>query len=139
MDQLSNYELLDLYATYTSDGAGHFMNFLGVFSAYLVAGYFVAGKLGRTTLISLSALYTLVVGMTATGSYITMSSAFDIAKEVATRNISDATNLVATATMMSGIVGELTVLLNPIVQLLACVGSIAFVFSSSSKEGGATT
>ena len=55
MDQLSNYELLDLLTTYGSDGAGHFMNFLTVFSAFLVAGYILAGKLGRTTLLQLIA------------------------------------------------------------------------------------
>lgn len=80
MDQLSNYELLEIFTIYTSDGAGHFMNFLGVFSAYLVAGYLVAGRLGRITLISLSTLYVLVVSMTATGSYVTISAAIDIAR-----------------------------------------------------------
>ena len=81
MDQLSNYELFALLTTYGSDAGSHFMNFLAFFSAYLVAVYLVADRLGVRTLLSLGVLYVAVVAMTASGSYITLRGAVDIAKE----------------------------------------------------------
>ncbi|MCB1685133.1 MAG: hypothetical protein R3E82_03225 [Pseudomonadales bacterium] len=111
------------------------MNFLTVFSAYLVAGYLAAGKLGKVTLISLSVLYVIVTAMTATGSVLTLSAAIDIANEVATRAISNASNLSPVAAILAGTAGQVSLVLNPLVQLLACAcaGSIAFVFRHRSS------
>jgi hypothetical protein len=128
LDQLSNYELLALLTAYSSDAGSHFMNFLAFFSAYLVAAYLVADKIGRTTLLALSALYLVVVAMTASGSYVTLCGAIDIANEVSARNIVGAPHLRSTADLLSGNAGGLIVLMNPVVEIVACAGSILFAF-----------
>jgi diacylglycerol kinase len=60
MGQLSTYELIALLTTYTSDTGAHFMNFLAVFSACVVAGYLVASKLDRLTLLMVTMLCVVV-------------------------------------------------------------------------------
>jgi len=128
MDQLSSYELLDLLTTYASATGEHFMSFLGVFSAYLVAGYLVAGKLGRTTLILITVLYITVILITAITVYSTVSISIDLANEIAARDLSRTPNLTPTAEMLGGTSGEIMKVANPLIQLIACLGSIIFVF-----------
>jgi hypothetical protein len=133
VEQLSNYELLDLLTTYGSDSGGHFMNFLAVFSAYLIAGYVLAGKLGRTTLLLLSALYLAVTVMTATGQYLVQMAAVDLANEIVRRGVDLGPNLIGPVTVFSGNSGKSAALVSPIIQALACVGSIIFAFHQAHK------
>ncbi len=133
MEQLSNYELLDLLTTYGSDSGGHFMNFLAVFSAYLIAGYVLAGKIGRTTLVSLSILYIVVTFMTATGQYLVQIAIVDLSSETVRRGADLGPNLIGPLAAFSGESGRLAALVSPIIQALACVGSIIFAFHQAHK------
>lgn len=136
MDQLSNYELLALLTTYSSDAGSHFMNFLAFFSAYLVAVYLVAGKISKATLLGLSALYVAVVAMTASGSYVTLCGAVDIVTEIARRDIPDAPHVMRTAIVLAGSAGNSMAYMNPVVEVVACAGSIVFAFHHRSRSIG---
>ncbi len=127
IDHLSNYEILDLLATYSSDSASHFMNFVGMFSAYLAATYLAAGKLGRPALIFVSALYAATILLTATGQYLTLLTLVDILGEVARRHIS-AGNVAVFANLLDEQMGSALVYLNLLLQGLGCLGSIIFAF-----------
>ncbi len=138
MEQLSNYELLALFTTYGSDSGGHFMNFLAVFSAYLLVAYVLAGKLGRTTLSLLTALYLAVTLMTATGQYFVQIGVVDLANEMINRGASMAPNLVGQVVVFSGNSGKAAALISPLIQLVACAGSIVFAFYQAGNAHQAT-
>lgn len=126
MANLSDYELLALFTTYGTDSGGHFMNFLAVFSAYLVAGYMLAGKLGRITLLFLSVLLVLVTMMTALGQYVVQLVATDLAADIVSRKLELGPNVVAAARLFSGENAQYLVCVSPAIQFLACFGAIFF-------------
>jgi hypothetical protein len=126
LDQLSTYELLALWITYGADAGQHFMNFLAMFTAYLVAAYLAADKVGLIPFVTLSALYVIVVGLTAAGIWITLHGVIDIATEILVRDIRSAPGFSAMAKPMAGAAGVLFAVLNVAIELLACIGSVAF-------------
>jgi hypothetical protein len=128
MDQLSNYELLDLLATYSTASGEHFMNFMTIFSAYLVAGYLVAGRLHRAALIALSVLYAAVVLVIALGNYATLATAHDVAKEISARSVALGPNVSVAAQLLTATPAGLMQYSNAVLQFLGCVGSMIFVF-----------
>ncbi len=138
MEQLTIYELLALLASHWTDSGGHFMNFLAVFSAYLVAGYVLSGKLERTTLFLLSALLVAVTAMTALGQYMVQLVAIDLADEIVRRGAAMGSNAVWAARFFSGPNASLVVTVSPAVQTIACIGAIAFVHSRAGKARGET-
>lgn len=133
MDQLTSYELLDLFTTYGMDAGGHFMNFLAVFSAYLVAGYVLAGKLNRTILALLSALLVLVTAMTVIGQYMVQLVAIDIAGEIVRRGTAIGGNAAAAASLFAGPKAGLIAYVSPAIQVVACIGAIAFAHSRAAR------
>ncbi|MEQ8662703.1 MAG: hypothetical protein RLW62_17970 [Gammaproteobacteria bacterium] len=112
MDQLSNYELLDLLTSYGTDSGGHFTNLLAVFSAYLVAAYVLAGKLGRMTLALLSALFLVVTCMTATGQWLVQMGIVDLCNEIRVRGAAVGPNIAVTISLISGTSGQRAVYVN---------------------------
>lgn len=134
MEQLSNYELLALFTIYSSDAGSHFMNFLAFFSAYLVAVYLVAGKISKATLLGLSALYIAVVVMTASGIYATLCGAVDIVAEIARRDLPGAPHIMRAAIVLTGRAGNSLMYMNPVVEVVACAGSIVFAFHHRARS-----
>ncbi len=104
------------------------MNFLAVFSAYLIAAYVLAGKLGRTTLLLLTALYIAVTAMTATGQYFVQITIVDLANEMVRRGSDLGPNLIGPVTVFTGNSGKSGALISPLIQAVACLGSIVFAF-----------
>ena len=85
MDQLSTYELLDLLATYGDSAGEHFMNFVTMFSAYVVAGYLMVRRFSRAALIFVTVLYTFAISLPALWSYTILLALSDIVDELAVR------------------------------------------------------
>ena len=134
MGELSNYELLDLVATYAGEAGSHFMNFVTIFSAYIVAGYMLAERISKPTLILFSALYTAVVLMPASASFMVLLLAIDLGAELGSRQAVLGENVSLVVALLSGKSGLFLKYSNPILQLLAYLGSITFVFRSRSQK-----
>jgi hypothetical protein len=132
VDTLSNYELLDLLATYSTASGDHFMNFMTIFSAYLVAGYLVAAKLSRTALTFLSVLYAAVVLVIAVGNYATLAASYDLAKEISSRSVPLGPDISAAVRILSS--SALIKYSNAALQFLACLGSLIFVANLHRKS-----
>ena len=128
MEQLTNYELLDLFVTYAESAGSHFMNFMTMFSAYLVAGYLLADRLRKSTLVLISILYTFVILMPAMASFMVLLTAIDIGTEVSARQLVLGENSALVAKLVSGSSGGFMKYSNPVLQLIAYVGSVVFVF-----------
>ena len=138
MGELSNYELLDLVATYAGEAGSHFMNFVTIFTAYIVAGYMLADRISISTLVLFTALYSAVVLMPASASFMVLLVAIDLGAELGNRQAVLGENVPVVVSFMSGTSGLFLKYSNPILQLLAYIGSITFVFRSRIKKVGVT-
>ena len=130
MEQLSTYELLDLFATYGTAAGSHFMNFVTVFFAFVAAGYFIASKLTSRTYVFICVIYTIFMLLPATASFLVLLTAVDIADEIAVRQPRLGHNASILVKIMTGRGGTIMLLVNPFLQFVAYLGSIVFVHKS---------
>ena len=128
MDQLSNYELIDLIATCVTDSGEQFMNFLTVFTAHLVAVYLVAEKLSKMALVFISTLFVASVLIIATAQHSFVTIAIDLVNELSARNLAHAAQLTNMAKMFAGTTGDTIKVANVVLQLGGCVGGLVFAF-----------
>jgi hypothetical protein len=134
VDHLTNYELLDLLATYSSASGDHFMNFMAIFSAYVVAGYLVATRLSVAALAFLSVLYVAVVLVIAIGNYTALAIASDLAREASSRSISLGPDTSIVTNLLAAPSAGLMKYSNASLQLSGCIGSLWFVASLRRKS-----
>jgi hypothetical protein len=103
------------------------IRFMTIFSAYVVAGYLVAARLGRAALLFLSVLYVAVVVVIAIGNHAALATAFDLANEASSRSISLAPNTSVFANLLANPSAGLMKHANAALQLSGCIGSLIFV------------
>jgi len=104
------------------------MNFLTVFTAYLVAVYLVAEKLSKMALVFISTLFVASVLIIATAQYSFVTIAIDLANEISARNLAHAAQSTNMAKMFAGTTGAVIQVTNVVLQLGGCVGCLVFAF-----------
>lgn len=90
------------------------------------------------TLFMLSALLVAVTAMTALGQHLVQLVAIDIAGEIARRGAAMGENTAWAAQVFAGPNSSLLVYVSLAVQVVACMGAIAFVYSSAANARGET-
>ena len=90
---MSDYEMVDIFLQYSNNLQTHFMNYVAVLFAFLIAAYLIAHKLESSMAFIIIGLFTLVAmiqGVNISGAGHDFAS---LGMEVAARASQDSTNL----------------------------------------------
>ena len=110
------------------------MNFVAIFSAYFFAGCFLAAHITRSTLILFPALYTVVALLPAAANFSVLLAGIELGTELSNRVAQSGENASLLVSILSGGSGEFLKYSNPLLQLLAYIGSVAFVFQTRARK-----
>ncbi len=75
---MTEYELLQLQATYEEALGTNIMNYISILSGYLLASYFLGNKISKAQFVILTLTYSVIMLLTASATVINFSEVFAI-------------------------------------------------------------
>ena len=134
MNNLTDYEVLDLFDTYVHSAADYVMSFLTVYFAYLLTVYLVGNRLSPKMVTVMVFLYTAFTVLPATGCYVATGAAIAIGNEIVLRS-SDLPTIAGSALRLyTGATGTAMLYLAPGFQFLAYLAGLVFLHETRKKS-----
>ena len=128
MQNLSDYEVLELLDTYIHSTSDYFMQFLSVYFAYLLAVWLVGRKLSPNMTAAMLFLYTTFTILPASGSFVSFGVAHEIANEIVSRGTDLAAVAHSSVVIYSGSGGKLIHYLATGLQIVAYLAGLVFLW-----------
>ena len=127
---MSDYELVDIFIQYSNNLQAHFMNYVAVLFAFLIAAYLIADKLESSMafiIVGLFTLVTMIQGVNVSGAGYDFVS---VGMQVAARATQDSANLDwhATKTWLGNIGLPFVRFSTVAVVIISYIGGIFFFF-----------
>jgi hypothetical protein len=127
---MTEYELLQLQATYEEALGTNIMNYISILSGYLLASYFLGNKISKAQFVILTLTYSVIMLLTASATVINFSEVFAI--EIKLQEISR--TFPSQKITQTGIETEIVRYIIATTQALTFLGSIYFSLISRRSE-----
>jgi len=124
---LSDYELIELFDIYLASAMDYFMNFVAVLFAFVVAAYFVGGRMSKPMLAVSIALYTIFSTAEFIAVYVSTLWWAEIAIEIAYRGVDASGRMNYPIAMFSGAAGDALRYLTYFIYFASYLGGLYFL------------